>query len=193
MERLIAPFFGAGSKRVARELIEIHGSLSAALAADADFLASHLDGNTEAAAFLGAVHHAHSALLREKIPARLRIGNSVELEEYLRAMLQHERAEQIHILYLNSKNELLHEFVTPGALDAANVYVRDLLFRGMQVGAAGVIMIHNHPSGDASPSRADKDMTRQIAQACKLADMCLHDHLIVARSGVTSFRREQLL
>ncbi|UYY57031.1 JAB domain-containing protein [Sphingomonas sp. S2-65] len=167
--------------------------MSATIAADTNFLASQLEGRAEVAGLLSAVHRAHLSLLREKIPARLRIGNSNDLEIYLRTMLQHESTEQIHVLYLNTKNELLHEFVSQGALDAATLYVRDVLYHGMQIGAAGLILIHNHPSGDPTPSAADKDMTRKLALACKLVDMSLHDHLVVARSGVISFRREGIL
>ena len=98
------------------------------------------------------------------------------------------------VLYLDKRNQLiLDEVQNRGTVDHAPVYPREVVRRGLEVSAAAMILVHNHPSGDPTPSRADIDMTRQIVQAAKALSVEVHDHLIVGREGVTSFKQLGLM
>jgi DNA repair protein RadC len=164
------------------------------LSTDASLLEEEMDGNGRAAALLAAVREVHIFLMREPIRDREIIGNYTDLIAYLRADLTHRRTEQVRVLFLSSANRLLRdEVVSEGCLDEAPLYVRDILRRALQVGAGAIIVVHNHPSGDATPSKADIDITRQLIEAGKSLGVAVHDHLVVAGSGVVSMRKHGLL
>ncbi len=164
------------------------------LNADETLLGEELDGNDAAAGLLAAVRETHLFLLREPIRDRQIIGNHSGLIAYLRADLVHKRTEQVRVLFLSSANRLLRdEIVSEGCLDEAPLYVRDILRRALQVGAGAIIVVHNHPSGDATPSEADIDITRQLIEAGKGLGIVVHDHLVVAGSGIVSMRNLGLI
>ena len=99
--------------------------------------------------------------------------------------------EQFRVLYLDRKNILIaDEEQAKGTVDHVPVYPREVAKRALELNASAIILVHNHPSGDPSPSRSDIDMTRQVAAACDALGLTLHDHLIIGKSRELSFRSE---
>ena len=107
---------------------------------------------------------------------------------YLRSRSGHSRNEELRILYLGAKNHLIHEQVFPGTIDEAPFLIREILRRGLDVGAASIVLAHNHPSGEAVASEADCEMTRQLIRAGYEVGISVVDHIIVTRTGSLSFR-----
>lgn len=114
--------------------------------------------------------------------------------DYCQAALGHETKEQFRLLFLDRKNHLLAEEVHQrGTIDHTPVYPREVVQRALEVGAGALVLVHNHPSGDTQPSAADIEMTRAIANACRLLDIAIHDHIIIGRTGTASFKAMGLL
>ncbi len=108
---------------------------------------------------------------------------------YLRAAIAHEPREQFRALYLDRRNILIRdEFVATGTVDHAPVYPREVVRRALELSASAIILVHNHPSGDPTPSRADIDMTRKIIDAAQVFSIQVHDHVVVGREGTASFK-----
>jgi DNA repair protein RadC len=126
---------------------------------------------------------------REQLAKRPLISSWSALLAYVRAELAHEAKEQFRVLFLDKKNQLvLDEQLGSGTVDHAPVYPREVARRALELSASAVILLHNHPSGDPAPSSADIDMTRQIIEALKPLRIAVHDHLVVGRDGVASFK-----
>jgi DNA repair protein RadC len=105
-----------------------------------------------------------------------------------------EAREQFRILFLDKKNRLITDEVQGiGTVDHTPVYVREVVKRALELASSAIILVHNHPSGDPTPSRADIDMTRAIVDAGRPLGVAVHDHIIVGRSGHTSFKTMRLL
>lgn len=108
---------------------------------------------------------------------------------YVRVALSHEPREQFRVLFLDKKNQLIaDEQMNQGTVDHAPVYPREVMRRALELSASALILVHNHPSGDPTPSPADIDMTRQIVEAGRSLKVAVHDHLVVGREGVASFK-----
>jgi len=108
--------------------------------------------------------------------------------------LAHAPREQFRALYLDRKNVLLRdEFLAEGTVDHAPVYPREVIRRALEVSASALILVHNHPSGDPTPSRADIEMTRQINDAARVFGLQVHDHLVIGRQGTASFKQLGLI
>jgi len=113
---------------------------------------------------------------------------------YVRVALQHEPREQFRVLYLDRKNQLiLDEIQNRGTVDHAPVYPREVVRRALELSASNMILVHNHPSGDPTPSRADIEMTKEVVRAGQALKVEVHDHLIVGRHGVTSLKQQGLM
>jgi DNA repair protein RadC len=122
------------------------------------------------------------------------LGNWQRIVDYCRAAMGHEAKEQFRLLFLDRKNHLLDEEVHQrGTIDHTPVYPREVVQRALEVGAGAIVLVHNHPSGDVSPSKADIDMTRSIIEACKPLGIAVHDHIIIGRKDVASFKSLGLL
>jgi len=116
------------------------------------------------------------------------------VDEPLSAALARERVEQFRVLFLDSKNRLIaDEAQARGTVNHTPVYPREVVRRALEVQATALILVHNHPSGDPSPSRADIEMTQEIKAAAGTLGIVVHDHLIVGNGRHLSFRREGLL
>ena len=112
------------------------------------------------------------------------------LLSYLQVTLAHEPREQFRCLFLDKKNQLIaDEIMGHGTVDHAPAYPREIMRRALELSSSAVILVHNHPSGDPSPSAGDIDMTKQIIDAGKPLKITIHDHLIVGREGVTSMKQ----
>ena len=181
-------------KPIAKALLARFGSLSAILAAEGKEL-TKIDGMGEtAAAYIKAAADLSARASREEISARPVISSWTTLITYVRAQLQHEKREQFRVLFLDRKNQLLiDEIMGMGTVDHAPVYPREIARRALELSASALILVHNHPSGDPTPSRADIDMTREVIDALTPLEITVHDHLIVGRSGVTSFKTAGLI
>ena len=126
---------------------------------------------------------------REAVGKRTVITSWSQLLAYVKVALAHEAREQFRVLFLDKKNQLIaDEQLGSGTVDHAPVYPREVARRALELSASSLILLHNHPSGDPSPSAADIDMTRQIVEALKPLRIAVHDHLVVGRDGVASFK-----
>lgn len=116
------------------------------------------------------------------------------LLDYVRLELAHEPREQFRVLFLDRKNQLIaDEQMGAGTVDHAPVYPREVMRRALELSASALILVHNHPSGDPKPSMADVTMTRDVVNAAKALGLSVHDHLVIGREGVASFKSLGLL
>ncbi|MBL8697178.1 MAG: DNA repair protein RadC [Alphaproteobacteria bacterium] len=174
---------------LARALIARFGSLAATLAQPRQRLAELPglgDGGIDA---LHLVRAAALRMAREEALGRPVLGAWDKVIAYVRAELAHAQSERFFILFLDRKNALIAaEERGRGTVDHAPVYPREVVKRALELAASAVILVHNHPSGDTTPSRADVDMTRDVVKACAAVGISVHDHLIVGRAGHASLR-----
>ena len=181
-------------KPIAKALLKRFGSLSAVLAADAEALIKVNGVGETVAAYIKATQEIGYRASREEIAARPVISSWAALLAYVRQQLQHETREQFRVLFLDKKNQLIaDEMLGHGTVDHAPVYPREIARRALELSASALILVHNHPSGDPTPSRADIDITREIIDALAPLEIIVHDHLIAAKNGVTSFKSEGLI
>lgn len=182
------------TKPIARALLAEFGSFAGAIAAPMQELRA-VDGLGEAGgAALKAVQAAALRLSRAEVLHRPVLSNWDALIAYLTAMLARERVEQVWVLYLDTRNRLLaDEAQGVGTVNHTPVYPREVVRRALELHASALILVHNHPSGDPSPSRADLEMTKEIALACAALGLVLHDHVIIGNGRWFSFAREGLL
>ena len=116
------------------------------------------------------------------------------LLDYVRVSMGFENIEQFRVLFLDKKNALLADEVQQkGTIDHTPLYPREVIRRSLEIGASAIILVHNHPSGDPTPSPADIDMTREVAEAGAKLGVTVHDHIIVARTGHVSLKSKGLL
>ena len=133
-------------------------------------------------------------VLREEIQDRPVIGSWTALLEYLQVALAHEPIEQFRVLFLDRKNVLIKDEVQQrGTVDHTPLYPREIVKRALELAASAIIMVHNHPSGDPTPSKADLDMTKQVVAALAGVGITVHDHIIVGKNRHTSFKSQQLI
>jgi DNA repair protein RadC len=150
-------------------------------------------GETTIAAFK-TVQASAIRLAREEAEGRPVISSWDRLLAYCRTLLAQETTERVHVLYLDTKNALIRaEAQGRGTIDHTPLYPREVVKRALELGAAAIILVHNHPSGDPTPSRADIEMTREVAAAGKALGIAVHDHLIVGKRGHASFKSLGLL
>ena len=182
------------TKPIARALLARFGSFANAIAAPLADLRG-VEGMGEAgSAALKTVQAAALRLMRSEVQDRPVLSNWEGLMSYLNAQLARERVEQFRILFLDTKNRLLaDEAQARGTINHTPVYPREVAKRALELHATAIILVHNHPSGDPTPSRQDKEMTDAIRQALWTVDVVLHDHIIVGNGVWLSFRREGLL
>ncbi|MCO8020151.1 DNA repair protein RadC [Brevundimonas diminuta] len=190
-------------KPVAKALLTRFGSLTAVLAASVEDLmtvkAEDSRGRAkgvgaETALDIAALHEVSRRVAKEEANRRTVISSWTALLAYVRLSLQHEPREQFRVLYLDKKNQLiLDEIQNRGTVDHAPVYPREVVRRALELSASAMIIVHNHPSGDPTPSRADIDMTKQVIEAARALSLTVHDHLIVGREGVASFKQLGLM
>jgi DNA repair protein RadC len=108
--------------------------------------------------------------------------------------MAHSRTEQVRVLFLNAKNMLIaNEAMWDGSVDEASVHVREIISRAIQLGATAIIIVHNHPSGDPTPSSQDVRITQDLVEAARHMKIAVHDHVIVGTSGRTSLRAMGLI
>lgn len=182
------------TKPLAKALLREFGSLADVMTADPAALTGVKGMGETSAAAIKAAHGVALRLLKQTVADKPVLANWQALLDYLRAEMAHHPIERVRALHLDSKNRLIRdEIIGEGTIDEAPVYAREIVRRAVQLGSAAIILVHNHPSGDASPSRADIDITRTIASALKPLGIALHDHIVMARSSHTSLRAQGLM
>ena len=143
---------------------------------------------------LKIIEAAAQRLARAKVLNRQVISSWDALLDYCHTTMAHRETEQFRVLYLDRKNVLIaDEEQAKGTVDHVPVYPREVAKRALELNASALILVHNHPSGDPTPSQSDIDMTAQIDAACQARSLTLHDHLIVGKSRELSFKSEGYL
>ncbi|MBV9509127.1 MAG: DNA repair protein RadC [Caulobacteraceae bacterium] len=176
-------------KPLAKSLLTRFGDLSGVLGASVEELKSVAGVGESVALDLKLLHEASVRAGREPVAKRAVISSSSQLLAYIRTALAHEAREQFRVLFLDKKNQLIaDEVMGQGTVDHAPVYPREVMRRALELSAASLILVHNHPSGDPTPSGADVEMTRQVIEAGKALGIAVHDHLVVGRGGVASLK-----
>lgn len=176
-------------KPLAKALMARFGSLAAVLSASLPELRAVAGVGEAAALDLKLAHETAQRLARAEVKKRPVIGSWTALLDYVRVSLAHEGREQFRVLFLDKKNQLIaDELMGAGTVDHAPVYPREIMRRALELSASAVILLHNHPSGDPTPSGADVEMTRLVVEAGAPLKVAVHDHLVVGRQGVASFK-----
>ncbi|MGV3482029.1 MAG: RadC family protein [Sphingobium sp.] len=177
------------TKPLAKRLLKEFGGMGGLFAADAEALA-RVDGVGEGAvAAIKIVQATAGRLLRAEIVDRPVLGSWQALLDYLRADMAHAMVERVRVLHLNSRNLLIRdELMSEGSINEAAVHVREVIRRAIDLGSAAIILVHNHPSGDPSPSRQDIALTREIVEAGRGLGIAVHDHVIIGTQGHASLR-----
>jgi DNA repair protein RadC len=190
-------YFGrSGDKAasLAAELLDRFGSLGAVMAADPAKLAQVLKDDRVSVILLKSVQASVKAIFREPLEDRPVISSASALMDYLSVTMRHESIEATRILFLDRKNSLIKDEVQHrGTVDHTPLYPREVVKRVVELGASAIILVHNHPSGDATPSKGDIEITRRVAAALSTINVVLHDHVIVGRNRETSLRKMNLI
>lgn len=181
-------------KPLAKKLLSTFGSLAKVIQADAHALMQVEGMGESGAASIKVIEAAAQKLLLEKVKDKPVIQSWSALLDYCRINMAHQKIEQFRILFLNNKNMLIADEVQQkGTIDHTPVYPREVVKRALELGASAIILLHNHPSGDFTPSKADIAITRQISTAATALGVEVHDHLIIAGKGHFSFKSNGLL
>ena len=185
---------GQSAVDLARHLLADFGSLRAVLEADLDSFSQRLGLGPAKFAQLQAVLEMGRRHLAERLRRDSALESPQAVRDYLKARLRHEPHEVFGCLFLDAKHRVIcFEALFFGSIDGASVYPRQVVKRALFHNAAATILVHNHPSGDPTPSDADIAMTARIAQAADSMGITVHDHLIIGKSRELSFRSEGLL
>jgi DNA repair protein RadC len=181
-------------KPLAKELIQRFGGFAAALSADPDDLLQVPGLGVAGTAALKSVREAALRLMKAELSERPVIASWDRLIDYCRAHIAYGKVEEFHLLFLDRKNALIaHEQQQRGTVDHTPVYTREVVKRALELGASALILVHNHPSGDTTPSKADIAVTKEIVNAAKPLGLTVHDHVIIGRGRHTSLRDMGLL
>ena len=182
------------TKDIAKRLIARFGSFAEVVNAPPERLKEVREVGDSIVTELKLVRAAALRLMQSEIVERSALASWSQVLAYLRAAQGYEQREHFRILFLDKRNRLIADEVQQrGTVDHTPVYVREVVKRALELSATALILVHNHPSGDPSPSRADIDMTRQIVDAAKPLGIVIHDHVIVGRDGHASFKALRLI
>jgi DNA repair protein RadC len=177
------------TKPLAKKLIADFGSFGALLTADGETIMRVGEVTENVAAALKIAQATALRLLESEARSRPVLSSWQALLDYLRADMAHEAVERVRVLYLNSKNMLIrNEPLSEGSVDEAAVYIREVIRRALDNGATALIIVHNHPSGDPTPSQQDIRLTRDLVEAARHLKIAVHDHIIVGANGHSSMR-----
>jgi DNA repair protein RadC len=195
LEMLLFFAFKKGdTKPLAKSLINRYGSFANVLTAPQQELLETPGLGEHSVTAIKLVQDAALRLARAEVMEKPVLNNWDRLMDYLNAALAREKIEQFRILFLDSKNRLIaDEAQARGTVNHTPVYPREVIRRALELHATALILVHNHPSGDPTPSRADIEMTGEIMAAGAVLSVVVHDHLIIGNGRHLSFRREGLL
>lgn len=181
-------------KPLARALIDQFGGLAAVISADPVLLRRVPDVGEAVIVTLKLAEAVAQRLARAKVMNRPVISSWDALLDYCHTVMAHRTIEHVRVLFLDRKNCLIaDEELGRGTVDHVPVYPREVMRRALDLDASALILVHNHPSGDPTPSQQDIALTERIRQAAESLSLVLHDHLIVGKSREYSFRAAGLL
>jgi DNA repair protein RadC len=186
-------------KPLAKELLRVFGGLWPVIHAPPEKLREiKVEGaslaSDVAVAGIRAVGAAALRALQSQVLKRPVLASWNALIDYCQAAMAHETTEQVRLLFLDKRNALIADEVQQrGTIDYTPVYPREVVKRALELEAVALILVHNHPSGDPTPSRADIDMTREIARALNAVGMVVHDHVVIGKGRHASFKAMGLL
>jgi len=182
------------TKDLAKRLIARFGSFAEVINAPDQRIMEVAGAKEAVVAELKVIRAAALRVMRGQIIEKPALSSWPQVVEYCRAAMGFEMREQFRILFLDKRNRLIaDELQQQGTVDHTPVYVREVVKRSLELSATAIILVHNHPSGDPTPSRADIDMTRQIVDAAVRLNIAVHDHIIVARHGTASLKQLKLM
>jgi DNA repair protein RadC len=191
---LYGAFPRGDTKPLAKELIRRFGSFAEVVAAPESRLAEVPGVGESVITALKVVHAAAARLRRVELRDRPVLSSWSAVLDYCRAAMAFAEKEQFRILFLDKRNHLIADEVQQeGTVDHTPVYPRELVKRALELSATAVILVHNHPSGDPTPSTADIEMTRQIVEIAAPLGIVVHDHIIVGKDGHASLRGLKLM
>lgn len=176
-------------KPLARSLLETFGDFNRVLSAPRERLAECKGVGDAVICELKIIEAAAMRLSRARVLKRHVISSWDAILDYCHTTMAHRETEQFRVLFLDRKNTLIaDEAQAQGTVDHVPVYPREIVKRALELNASALILVHNHPSGDPTPSQTDIDMTAQVERACAALGLTLHDHLIIGKSAELSFR-----
>lgn len=182
------------TKPLARQLLARFGSFAEVIAAPRERLREIPGVGDSVVSQLKIVEAAAARLAQTRVIGKPALSSWTALLDYCMAAMARAPAEEFRVLFLDRKNVLIADEVQArGTVDHTPVYPREIIKRALEHGACAIILVHNHPSGDPTPSRADIEMTREIAAAAKALKIAIHDHLVIGRGGHASFKALGLL
>lgn len=191
---LFAAIRQGDTKPAAKALLARFGSLAGVLNADPAALQQVPGIGETSAAALKSVAVAARRMARSEVAGRPILSSWQALLDYLAIDMAHLTVERVRILYLDARNRLIDDHhLGDGSIDEAAIHPREVIRRAMDLGASALILVHNHPSGNPEPSRADIQITARIAEAGRLLGVTVHDHVIIGREGHVSLRAKGLL
>ena len=181
------------TKPIAKALLARFGSFAEVLAAPPARLVEVKGVGDRAAHHLKVVYAAAQRFLKDPVKQGQLLDSWTAVVDYCRAAMAYEPIEQFRILFLDKRNVLIADEVQQsGTVDHTPVYPREVVKRALELSSTAIILVHNHPSGDPTPSRADINMTKSIVDIAKPLGIAVHDHLIVGKKGHASFRSLKL-
>lgn len=176
-------------KPIAKDLLARFQNFAEVCAAPVHLLTEVKGVGEKTALDLRLLHAASLRMGRESLLNRPVLSSWTALLDYCRASMQFEPIEQFRVLFLDKKNRLIaDEIMAKGTVDRAPVYPREIVKRALNLESTAIILAHNHPSGDPTPSHADIKLTEAIIAASKAIGVTVHDHLIIGRQDVVSFK-----
>lgn len=179
---------------LAKELIAKFGSFTEVVNAPGERLAEVSGVGEAVITEMKLIRSAALRLMKGQVMDRPVLGSWSAVLSYCRAAMGFESKEQFRILFLDKRNRIIaYEVQQEGTVDHTPVYVREVVKRTLELSATAIILVHNHPSGDPTPSRADIEMTQQIVESAKNLGITVHDHIIVGKEGHASFRGLSLI
>ncbi len=179
------------TKPLAKTLIETFGSFSEVINADFERLRNIKGVGESVATEIKLIRAAAERFSREDVIGRTVMSSWDAVVNHCRRTMAFDQKEQFRILFLDRKNAIIADEVQQtGTVDHTPVYPREVMKRALELSASGIILVHNHPSGDPTPSKADITMTGQIVEAGKALGIVVHDHLIVGRQGHVSLKAQ---
>ena len=181
-------------KPLAKSLIKRFSTFANVIAAEPDEIRKVAGAKDASVAALKLVQAAALRMAQTDLIGRPAIGSWKQLLDYCDAAMAREPREHLRVLFVDRKNVLIADEVqASGTIDHTPVYPREVMKRALELGASALILVHNHPSGDPTPSKGDIDMTHEIQDAVERLGITLHDHVIIGRKGHASFKNLGLL
>jgi len=181
-------------KPLAKELISIFGSYAEVISASPERLAEISGVGDNVVTTLKLAEASAQKFAQGIILGKPVLNNWQALINYCSSQMAFKKNEQFHVLFLDRQNRLIaDEKMQQGTIDHTPIYPREIIKRALELGSTAIILVHNHPSGDPTPSREDIEMTKKVIEAGKQLGVTLHDHLIISKTGHSSFKTMELI